>query len=260
MPSSSGPTTRTPFGRNVYLRSTEDVKTESRTVAASTIPSETIDTFAGQKILQPGTVLAKITSGADSGKTGPFQGGLGVNEVQTLTRTSTGGTITLTFDGETTGTIAADAVGFTAAVVKAALEGIASIDVGDVAVTGSAGGPLSVTFSGPQYDATNVPQLVVDNTLATGGTIVAATATAGAAPGAGGPSDGRGDPANIVGLCNTFLPWQLMDRDVEVAVVYECTAVQSWCIEVDAAGARQPLSDATANAMRGGKGLNIMFK
>lgn len=143
-----GPNLRTPIGRNQYLRSTQDVKTESYTVAASTVPVEAIDGAADQKILQPGEVLAKITSGPDSGKVGPFQ---------------------------------------------------------------------------------------------PGGT------------------DGRELTANIVGLNNTFLPWQLMERDVEVAAVYECAAVQGWCFERNAAGARIALADATADAMRGTKGLDIRF-
>lgn len=103
-----------------------------------------------------------------------------VNEVQTLTRTSTGGTITLTFDDETTATIPATAAGFTAAAVQAALLALPNLAPGDVAVTGSDGGPLTVTFSGTAFGGQNVPLLVVDNTLATGGTIVAALGTGGA--------------------------------------------------------------------------------
>jgi hypothetical protein len=143
-----GPNYRTPFGRNVYLRSTQDIKTTSMTVAKGSVPAVTIDGFADQKVLQPGTVLAKITSGPDSGKIGPFS----------------------------------------------------------------------------------------------------AAAT-----------DGRQTAANIVGLCNTFLPWQLMERDVEVAVVYECTAVQAWCFEYNVSNARVALTNTTADAMRGKKNLDIMF-
>jgi hypothetical protein len=52
----------------------------------------------------------------------------------------------------------------------------------------------------------------------------------------GAATDGRQTLANIVGLNRTFLPWQTIERDVEVGVVYECAAVQGWCIELDAAG------------------------
>lgn len=144
-----GGAARTPFGKNQYLRSTQDVKFESYTVAASTVPAQTIDGNAGQKILKPGTVMAKITSGADSGKIGPFQAGV---------------------------------------------------------------------------------------------------------------TDGRQTLANIVGLNDTFLPWQLIERDVEVAVAYEATAVQAWCIELDAGGLEIALTNTTADAMRGTKGLDIHFK
>lgn len=144
-----GGTARTPFGKNEYLRSTQDVKFESYTVAASTVPARTIDGHAGQKVLKAGTVMAKITSGGEAGKIGPFQAGV---------------------------------------------------------------------------------------------------------------ADGRQTAANIVGLNDTFLPWQLIERDVEVAVAYEATAVQAWCIELDAAGLEIALTNTTADACRGVKGLDIHFK
>lgn len=56
------------FGRNEYLRSTRGAVFESYTCARSTIPADT----EGNKVLQSGTVMAKITSGGDSGKIGPF--------------------------------------------------------------------------------------------------------------------------------------------------------------------------------------------
>lgn len=143
-----GGSVSTPFGKKNYLRSTRDLKVESYTVAASTVPARTIDGVPGQKILQPGTVLAKITTGPEAGKVGPFQ---------------------------------------------------------------------------------------------PGGT------------------DGRELAANIVGLNDTFLPWQLIERDVEVGVVYQCVAVQAWCTELNAAGAEIVLSNATADLLRGGKRLHINF-
>lgn len=144
---------RTPFGRNQWLRSTRNLQFNSFTVAASSVPAVTIDGHPNQKILQPGTVMAKITSGADAGKIGPYS---------------------------------TDTVGVT---------------------------------------------------------------------------DGRSTATNIVGINDTFLPWQLMERDVEIAIVYHGVAVQGWCLEYTAAGATvaQPLSDATADAMRGTKTLDILF-
>jgi hypothetical protein len=148
-----GGSVSTPFGRNEYLRSTQDVKVDSYTVAAGSVPARTIDGNANQKILQPGTVMAKITSGPDSGKIGPYS---------------------------------TDTVGVT---------------------------------------------------------------------------DGRATAANIVGLNDTFLPWQLIERDVEIGVVYQCTAVQAWCLHYTLAGGAVPVAciDATADAMRGLKKLQINF-
>lgn len=149
-----GGSTGTPFGRNEYLRSTNPKpRTTSYTLAASTVPARTIDGVSGQKILQPGTVMAAITSGPEIGKIGPFQ--------------------------------------------------------------------ASVT-------------------------------------------DGRQTLANIVGLNDTFLPWQLMERDVEVAVTYEAAAVQGWCKELDAGGAEIVLTNTTAAALQrggaAGKGVDITWK
>ena len=66
---------RTSFGKNEFLRSTQDVKTDSVSMAKSGIPAETIDGYTDQKVLQPGTLIAKITSGPDSGKYGVFDFG-----------------------------------------------------------------------------------------------------------------------------------------------------------------------------------------
>lgn len=137
-----------PFGKNNFLRSTQDVKTESYTLAAATVPTETINGVAGQKVVQPGEVLAKITSGPDAGKVGPFQAGA---------------------------------------------------------------------------------------------------------------TDGRQTLTNIVGLMRDWLPWQTMEHDCDVAAVYECTAVQGWCFERDAAGVRIVLTNTTADALRGVKGMDVHF-
>ena len=152
MPSfSKTPDAYGPFGRNQYLRSTVGCKFESYTVAASTVPDETIGGYP-VKILQPGEVMAKITSGAEAGKVGPYSN---------------------------------DTVGVT---------------------------------------------------------------------------DGRSDLANVVGINDSFLPWQLMEADREIGVNYDCTAVQGWCFERNAAGARIALTDATATAMVAKKTMSISFQ
>lgn len=137
------------FGKNVFLRSTQDVKTESGMLAASTFPGAVVGDGSTQKILQPGTVLAKITSGPEINKLGPFS----------------------------------------------------------------------------------------------------AKAT-----------DGREAVANIVGINQTFLPWQLLEGDREVAYVYEASVVQANCIELDSGDLPIPLSDTTAAAMVAKKSLSILFK
>ncbi|WP_280498550.1 major capsid protein [Nocardia cyriacigeorgica] len=89
------------------------------------------------------------------------------NEVQTVTITGgpTGGTWTLSFGGDTTDPIAHNA---SAAVVQALLAGLSSIGAGNIAVSGAAGGPYTVTFQGA-LGATDQPLLVAADAL-TGGT------------------------------------------------------------------------------------------
>jgi hypothetical protein len=98
-----------------------------------------------------------------------FMGDALTDEVQTITVQATGGTFTLSFTdwAGTTHTTAAIAEAALAATVQTALEALACFAVGDVTVTGSAGGPYTVTFGG-RYSGNNVPMLVGDGTLLTG--------------------------------------------------------------------------------------------
>lgn len=149
MPSfdTSGSGLRTPFGKNQYLRSTQDVKFESAMCAMTGVPTVDID-GSTQKVLQPGTLIAKITSGPDAGKFGAFDSGA---------------------------------------------------------------------------------------------------------------TDGRQTAANVVGINDTFLPWQLLERDVEIAYAYDASVVQAWCIEY-VAGVATPLSNATRDAILALPGLrNLRF-
>jgi hypothetical protein len=142
-------TVRTPFRLgNEYRFSTRDVKTEPYTVAKSTVTADVIDGDT-IKVLYPGTVMAKITSGGEAGKIGPYL-----------------------------------------------------------------------------PDAT----------------------------------DGRQTAANIVGVNDTYLPWQLNERDVEVAVTYEGTLRQSWCFEINASDARIALSNATRDLILALPNLALLFK
>jgi hypothetical protein len=249
-----------PFGRNEFLRSVDPKpQTESYTLAKDTVTAQTIDGQPNQKILQPGTALAKITSGPNAGKVGPFQPA-GTSEQDTLTKSGTwtgvGGTYRL---GSTGGSDFVDvAFDATASQIAAA---VGTLDAYEDFVVSGTGGPLGttpvvLTFTGDEGD--NVPNVTFDPANLTGGTTPSATVTQSQASSAGS-TDGRGVLANLVGLDLTFLPWQLMDRDVEVSVVTDATAVQAWCFEYDAAGALVALSNTTADAMRGLKRLDIKF-
>ncbi len=95
-------------------------------------------------------------------------------EVQTVTVDATGGTFTLTYNGETTTAIAEAAA---ASAVETALEALNGLSASDVAVSGSAGGPFTVTFAA---SLGNVSTLIADGALLTGGTgVTVAVTTAG---------------------------------------------------------------------------------
>lgn len=127
--------------------------------------------------LPSGVCLALLTSGTNAGRYGKYAGRAG--EVQTITRTATGGTVAITWDGNPTAPVdTAVVAATTAAQIKAALLTMGDLDEGDVTVTGSAGGPFVVTFGG-RYVGTDVPPIVIDATNATGGTVTVAQTTAG---------------------------------------------------------------------------------
>lgn len=96
------------------------------------------------------------------------------NEVQdvTISGDPTGGSFTLTFDGQTTDPIAYNA---SAGAVQAALTGLSNIRTGDVIVDGASGGPYTVTFTG-SYRGTDVTQMTATSSL-TGGTTPGVTVT-----------------------------------------------------------------------------------
>lgn len=85
------------------------------------------------------------------------------NEVQELTIDATGGTFTISLGSEETGDIAFDA---DATAIQTAIEGLAQIGTGNVAVTGS--GPFTITFQGDRANLA-FPLLTTDATSLTGG-------------------------------------------------------------------------------------------
>jgi len=100
----------------------------------------------------------------------------------TITGTPTGGTYTLTYDGETTAAIAYNA---TAAAVKSALQALANIETGDITTTGGPhpASPVVVTFGG-SLSGTNVDEMTATGSF-TGGTtpaIVVTTTAIGGTP------------------------------------------------------------------------------
>lgn len=94
------------------------------------------------------------------------------NEVQRIVVNASGGTFTLTFDGQTTAAIAWNA---SAATVQSALEALSNISSGDVLVQG---GPFPTTFTNipiyvefkGQYLNENVPAMTATSSLTPGGT------------------------------------------------------------------------------------------
>ena len=99
------------------------------------------------------------------------------NEVQTITITGspTGGTYTLTFDGETTSAIPYNA---TAVQVQTALRALDNIGSADVTCAGGPhpGTAITATFGG-NLAGVNVAEMTADDSLLTGGTSPAVTVT-----------------------------------------------------------------------------------
>lgn len=102
------------------------------------------------------------------------------NEVQTIaiSGSPTGGTFTVTYAGQTTAGIAYNA---SASAVQTALAALSTIGAGNVSVSGSNGGPYTVTFTG-SLGSKNIAAMTASAAGLTGGTpsIAMATTTGGA--------------------------------------------------------------------------------
>ncbi len=124
--------------------------------------------------------IALVDLGEKAGSANPVVGSYGApNEAQVVTLTSaTGGTFTLTWNGQTTAAIAFDAP---AAAVQAALEALSNIAVGDVTVSGNAGGPYTVTFKGQQRGVNVAAMTATDSTTGSGHNVAVTTGSAGGA-------------------------------------------------------------------------------
>lgn len=101
----------------------------------------------------------------------------GVDEVQTLaiTGTPTGGSLTLTYDGETTAAIAYNA---SATEVQNALQALSNVAAGDVACSGGnlPDTAVSIAFR-RNLGGLNVSLITADGTNLTGGTVPTASVT-----------------------------------------------------------------------------------
>lgn len=156
--------------------------TDANVGATLDISAFTANTHYPSGYFPSGLPLGKITA---TGKYGPYAGAGSETQTATVTGTPTGGTFTLTLDGETTAAIAYNA---TAATVKAALEALSNVTAGDVTVTGSAGGPYTIAFGG-RFTGQNIPTMTASGASLTGGSspgVTIATQTAGGSSAADG--------------------------------------------------------------------------
>lgn len=159
------------------------VKPSDITEVGCTLDLSLFGLTADDRSIPAGTPLGLVTA---EGVFGAYSGGANrTDEVQTLIEGGSGLTsFTITFDGQTTGSIDDDA---TPAQVQAALEALSNIAPGDVVVTGTTAPiNMAVRFAGNLADA-NVAQMTTTPTGGTG-SVAVATTTAG---GAEGSNDGR---------------------------------------------------------------------
>ena len=91
------------------------------------------------------------------------------NELQTISSTATGGTFTLSFGGETTGTMGYSASALDIETALEALDGINDVSVTSSGTTGLSADTFVIEFKGT-LAATDVADLVVDNDNMIGGT------------------------------------------------------------------------------------------
>lgn len=142
--------------------------TDAGQVVATIVPG-----FIGQVRSVLAIVTTAVTTASKAAVIGTYiDQVVGTNEVATLTITGTptGGTFTVTVAGRTTAGVAYNA---SAATLRAAIEALSNVSPGDVTVTGSAGGPYTITFGGQLAET----DLAVSSSGAslTGGTSPAAT-------------------------------------------------------------------------------------
>ena len=155
---------------------------QSLTMRATEEEASLTGTIIGKKT-QEGITITGSPTDIPAKVVGPTKIAVGVgtdmtpdNEVQTITLGGpSAGTWLINFDGHTTAAIAFDA---TSAAVQSALTALPNVGVGGVTVTGSAGGPYTVTFGG-LWLGFNAPAITLTTTGLTGGTPSVAQTTPG---------------------------------------------------------------------------------
>lgn len=171
------------------------------------------------------------------------------SEVQSLTEGGAGLTsFTLTFRGSTTGAIAAAAIGST---VQTALEALPTIGVGNVTVSGGAGGPYTVTFTGTLSNS-DVPLLTATPTGGTG-TVTPALVTQGGntAPAktyTDGPGSTFAAPFTVYGSfdCSPIGNWDRAEERARELLKHGGERAVELAIANGASHTSQALQDATS--------------
>lgn len=158
---------------DIYIRDGYDNGTNTPTTGAVEPVGETTIVLDNMNTVVPDpatTVGVSVKFGSDETEytVTSRTTGAGTNEVQTveIDDDCSGGTFTLTYNGQTTGNLNHNS---SAAIVEAALEALSTLGLGTATVTGAS--PIwTVTFTG-NMAATNAELLVGDGALLTGGAV-----------------------------------------------------------------------------------------
>lgn len=124
--------------------------------------------LAAKGAIPSGTLLGQIAS---TKKWGPYKKRTSA-KVQTLTRSSTSGELTLSADGETTAELTGSAAAFTAANVTTALGNLSNISTDDFEAVQTSATVITITG--------DIPNLSVNDVDLAGGTVAAAVTSTGA--------------------------------------------------------------------------------
>lgn len=124
------------------------------------------------------------------------------------------------------------------------------------------------TFVSYTFAKSGIPTEVIDGTalkVLQPGTVLAKITAVGADQNKVGvfdttAADGRQTVANIVGICDTFVPWQLEERDVEVAVLIGGFVEESWCFHYLAGVRTAGLTGPAKTQIQTDTTLNITFR